>query len=479
MKARARKGRTTWSRSPHWRGRSRTAVSTALGRVRPELDGATRWCAARTAPTSSPTWRWPRRSGSALGPWRWRPSWHEALRGDVGRVADVAVSGPGFLNVTIDETRPCGGRPASGGRHRLGVGRPEQGSRVVVDYSAPNIAKEMHVGHLRTTIIGDSLARVLGASGRHGDPAEPPRRLGHPVRDADPVPRRAPRGAVAAQRSRRARWPTARRASPRSTSCTGRRVRSSTPIELRRPGTRAGRRAAGRRRGDARALARDRRGVRARLPRDLRAARRACWSPTTPPASPSTTRGWPRSSTSCSPRASRRTATARSWSSRRGRQGAGRPAGRAHGPEERRRLRLRHHGSRHPALPRPRAEGGPDPLRRRRPSGPALPPDLRGGAADGLAQRRRRGRARRVRHGARPGRAPVQDPRRRHGAADAPDRRGRRHRTPHRAGARARPGPGGAGPDRRAGGRRCGQVRGPVDVATSRTTCSTSSAWCR
>ncbi|MFI6361893.1 arginine--tRNA ligase [Nocardia sp. NPDC050630] len=44
---------------------------------------------------------------------------------------------------------------------RLGVSDFERGRRTVVDYSAPNIAKEMHVGHLRTTIIGDCIARVL------------------------------------------------------------------------------------------------------------------------------------------------------------------------------------------------------------------------------------------------------------------------------------------------------------------------------
>src|SRR2546421_5805493 len=90
----------------------------------------------------------------------------EALRADPGTaVADVTVSGPGFLNLTLPEPalwRQVSARLAS---PRLGVGSPEQGRRTVIDYSAPNIAKEMHVGHLRTTIIGDCLVRVLGFLG--------------------------------------------------------------------------------------------------------------------------------------------------------------------------------------------------------------------------------------------------------------------------------------------------------------------------
>jgi arginyl-tRNA synthetase len=80
-------------------------------------------------------------------------------------VASVTVSGPGFLNLTVPDAtlwERIGERVTA---DRLGIGTPLTGERVVIDYSAPNIAKEMHVGHLRTTIIGDALARILGFLG--------------------------------------------------------------------------------------------------------------------------------------------------------------------------------------------------------------------------------------------------------------------------------------------------------------------------
>jgi len=82
---------------------------------------------------------------------------------DLGGVCErVEVAGPGFVNLTLDDGWLAAETGVVLGDERLGVAPDPAPERVVVDYSAPNVAKEMHVGHLRTTIIGDALCRVLG-----------------------------------------------------------------------------------------------------------------------------------------------------------------------------------------------------------------------------------------------------------------------------------------------------------------------------
>lgn len=75
-------------------------------------------------------------------------------------VAKVEIAGPGFINFFIDDNALAKQLQAALTDEHLGVSLPKS-QTVVVDYSSPNLAKEMHVGHLRSTIIGDSVVRAL------------------------------------------------------------------------------------------------------------------------------------------------------------------------------------------------------------------------------------------------------------------------------------------------------------------------------
>ena len=77
----------------------------------------------------------------------------------------VEVSGPGFVNLTLRTDWIAAQAERLLADERLGVAPAAASETVVVDYSAPNAAKEMHVGHLRSTVIGDALSRVLGFLG--------------------------------------------------------------------------------------------------------------------------------------------------------------------------------------------------------------------------------------------------------------------------------------------------------------------------
>ena len=82
-----------------------------------------------------------------------------------GIAAKVEIAGAGFINVTLSDAFLTRSARTLAADARLGIAQAAVPDTVVVDYSSPNVAKEMHVGHLRSTIIGDCLVRVLEAMG--------------------------------------------------------------------------------------------------------------------------------------------------------------------------------------------------------------------------------------------------------------------------------------------------------------------------
>ena len=76
-------------------------------------------------------------------------------------IESAEVAGPGFINLRLRPEFLAQNIQTALNDARFGVAKTDQPKTVVIDYSSPNLAKEMHVGHLRSSIIGDSISRVL------------------------------------------------------------------------------------------------------------------------------------------------------------------------------------------------------------------------------------------------------------------------------------------------------------------------------
>jgi arginyl-tRNA synthetase len=86
--------------------------------------------------------------------------------GDLSDIlASTEIAGPGFINLVFSDDYIAQQLTLAMAENTLGVRVSDDPHTVVIDYSAPNVAKEMHVGHLRSTVIGDALVRVMGFVG--------------------------------------------------------------------------------------------------------------------------------------------------------------------------------------------------------------------------------------------------------------------------------------------------------------------------
>jgi len=88
---------------------------------------------------------------------------------DVGDLFEPPTEpvGPGFINLRVRGDALARALVAAACDPRMGVPVVDQPARIVIDYSSPNVAKPMHVGHIRSTVIGDALAKILRFRGHH------------------------------------------------------------------------------------------------------------------------------------------------------------------------------------------------------------------------------------------------------------------------------------------------------------------------
>ncbi|MDJ0962196.1 MAG: arginine--tRNA ligase [Acidimicrobiia bacterium] len=87
-----------------------------------------------------------------------------AAIGDRAAFADLSIAGPGFINITLTDDALADYVDGIARDDRVGVPQVEP-KKVVVDYGGPNVAKDLHVGHLRPAVIGESAKRTLGFLG--------------------------------------------------------------------------------------------------------------------------------------------------------------------------------------------------------------------------------------------------------------------------------------------------------------------------
>jgi arginyl-tRNA synthetase len=80
-------------------------------------------------------------------------------------IGDLSIAGPGFINIVVTDAHLAEATSAMATHERLGVEKPDSAPHVLVDYGGPNVAKALHVGHLRPAIIGESIKRLFAFVG--------------------------------------------------------------------------------------------------------------------------------------------------------------------------------------------------------------------------------------------------------------------------------------------------------------------------